>query len=129
MSRKANRQKPARSSVEYFERIIKGHSVVTGLTEVSQNVYSIERTGNRPPIRVLVADIYVVSEADIFEIVTSTYQLNCILLIGFYNKYSNAAKQRAKEENIGLFDMKEFFGAINYTGTKLVCYEPKTKDN
>ena len=129
MSRKSNRDKPLKSSIDYFERVVSGHTAVTNLTEVSENVYLIERTGERPSIRVLVADIYVVSEADIFEIVTSYYDLTCVLLIGFYNRYSNAAKERAISENLGLFNMKEFFGAINYIGQKLITYEPKTKDN
>lgn len=129
MSRSKNREKPLKSSVEYFERVISGHTAVESINEVSENVYEIERTGGRPAIRVLVADIYVVSEADIFEIVTTNYNLNCVLLIGFYNRYSGDAKERAKAENLGLFNMKEFFGAINYIGQKLINYEPKTKDN
>lgn len=129
MSRSKNREKPLKSSVEYFERVISGHTAVESINEVSENVYEIERTGGRPTIKVLVADIYVVSEADIFEIVTTNYNLNCVLLIGFYNRYSSDAKERAKAENLGLFNMKEFFGAINYIGQKLINYEPKTKDN
>lgn len=129
MSRSKNREKPLKSSVEYFERVISGHTAVESLKEVSENVYEIERTGGRPAIRVLVADIYVVSEADIFEIVTINYNLTCVLLIGFYKRYSGDAKERAKAENLGLFNMKEFFGAINYIGQKLINYEPKTKDS
>jgi len=129
MSRSKNREKPRKSAVEYFERVISGHTAVESLMEVSENIYEINRTGGRPAIRVLVADIYVVSEADIFEIVTTNYNLNCILLVGFYNRYSGDAKERAIAENIGLFNMKEFFGAINYIGQKLINYEPKTKDN
>lgn len=129
MSRDKNRETPLRSSIQYFERVIKGHTAVVGLNEISENVYEIERTKGRPSIKVLVADIYVVSEADIFEIVTTNYELTCVLLIGFYNRYSEDAKKRAMLENIGLFNMKEFFGAINFNGTKLVNYEPKTKDN
>jgi hypothetical protein len=129
MSRSKNREKPLKSSVEYFEKVISGHTAVESLTEVSENVYEIERKGELPAIRVLVADIYVVSEADIFEIVTTNYNLTCILLIGFYNRYSGDAKERAKAENLGLFNMKEFFGAINYIGQKLINYETKTKDS
>ncbi len=129
MSRDKNREKPLKSSVAYFERVISGHTAVESLKKVYENVYEIVRTGGRPAIRVLVADIYVVSEADIFEIVTTNYNLTCVLLIGFYNRYSGDAKERAKTENIGLFNMKEFFGAINYIEQKLINYEPKTKDN
>ena len=127
MARNKNRQKPSTSSVAYFERIIGNHNAVASLREVTESVYEIERTGNRPKLRVLVADIYVVGEADIFEIVTSYPGLDCILLIGFYNRTSWAAKERARTENIGLFDIREFFGAINYVGEKMVNYELKRK--
>ncbi len=129
MARDKNRQKPAPSSVAYFERVIGNHNAVASINEVSENVYEIERTGNRPKIRVLVADIYVVGEADIFEIVTSYFNLDCILLIGFYNRTSWAAKERARKENIGLFDIREFFGAVNYVGEKMINYELKRKDD
>lgn len=127
--RKNNRQKPLTSSIEYFERVIGGHNAVKRIQEIADDVYEIERTDERSTLRVLVADIYVVSEADIFEIGSSHYKLDCVLLIGFYNRYSDDAKVRAKSENIGLFHMREFFGAINYTGKKLINYEIKTKDN
>lgn len=59
MSRRKNREKPLKSSVEYFERVISEHLAVKSLKEVSENVYDIERTDGRPEIRVLVADIYI----------------------------------------------------------------------
>lgn len=125
MAREKNRQKPFPSSVSYFENVIGNHNAVKSLVEVSENVYEIQRTGARPPIRILVADIYVVSEADIFEIATTYHGLDCILLIGFYNTTSWAARERAKSENMGLFNMKEFFGALNFIGEKFINYEPK----
>lgn len=128
MTREKNRQKPFPSSVAYFERVIGNHNAVFSLTEISENVYEIQRI-NRPSLRVLVADIYIVSEADIFEIATSYSGLDCVLLIGFYNRTSWAAKERARAENMGLFDMREFFGALNFTGDKFLNYELKKKDN
>lgn len=129
MSRSENREKPRKSSVEYFESVIRGHNAVESLNEISEYIYEIKRTEGRPNIKVLVADIYVVSEADIFEIATTNNDLTCVLLIGFCNRYSDDAKERAITEGIGLFNMKEFFGAINYMGEKLIRYESKTKDN
>ncbi len=129
MSRKGNRQKPLASSIVFFHKIISGHTAVSEFNEVDEDIYEIKRTNERPAIRVLVVDIYVVSEADIFEILSENLNLDCILLIGFNNNYSNSAKELAKSERIGLFDVTEFRGAIHYTGQKLVDYEPKTKNN
>jgi hypothetical protein len=128
MARDKNKQKPLSSSVSYFERVIGNHTAVASIKEVSENIYEIERVFPRTPVRILVADIYVVSEADIIEIVSEHHNLDCVLLIGFYNRTSLAAKERAKSENIGLFDMKEFFGALNFVGEKFINYEPKKQN-
>ena len=42
MSRSKNREKPLKSSVAYFERVISGHTAVESLTEISENVYEMK---------------------------------------------------------------------------------------
>lgn len=129
MSRPGNRQKPTFKNIDFFHTALSGHSKVLEISEVGENLYEIKRTGSSPSIRVLVADIYVVSEADVFEICSENSNLDCILVIGFCNSYSNAAKQLAASHNIGLFNLKEFMGAINFTRQKFINYEPKAKNN
>ncbi len=121
--------KPLRSSLTFFINAIKNHTRVSEVSEVEEHVYEITRTGNRSPLKILVAAIYIASEADIFELKGLYPELDCIVLIGYYNRYSGAAKLLAKRNDIGLFDFREFFGAINFVGQKFLDYEPKTADN
>ena len=78
--RENNRQEIAKSSRDYFERGMKGHSAVQNLINESDDTYSIERTGGRPPITIAVADIYIMGEADVFELHMEHSGINAIVL-------------------------------------------------
>lgn len=124
-----NREALAKSSLSFFENGMQGHNSVWNITELGNNQYIINRTKDRPDLKVLVADIYIAGEADIYEINPRVYGIDCIVLIGFYNRYSYAAKELAKEMNVGLFDNREFFGAVNCTGKAFLNYVRKKKDD
>jgi hypothetical protein len=85
----------------------------------------IERTKDRPDLRVLIADIYIAGEADIIEILNNHPDIDCIVLVGFYNRYSYAAKEYATMSNVGLYDNREFWGAVNCTGPLFLKYKKK----
>ena len=127
--REKNREIVAKSSLRFFENGLQGHSAVWNITDLGDNLYLIQRTKDRPDLTVLVADIYIAGEADIFEINPRSHGIDCIVLIGFFNRYSYAAKELAKEMNVGLFDNREFFGAVNCTGTAFINYVRKKKDD
>lgn len=127
--REKNRQSVLRSSKSFFENGMTGHSAVASITDLGNDMYIIKRTGDRPDIKILVADIYIAGEAEIHEVNPNLFDIECIVLIGFYNKYSYAAKDLAKSMDVGLFDNREFFGAVNCTGKALVNYEKKKKDD
>ena len=94
---------------------------------IDNDVYLIERTLDRPDIKVLIADIYIAGEGDIIEISYDYTDIDCIVLVGFYNRYSGAAKEFARERKIGLYDNREFFGAVNCTGNAFLNYVRKSK--
>lgn len=117
----------AGSTRDFFVRGMAGHSAVLNITRQEGDVYLIERTNDRPDLRVLIADIYIAGEGDIVEITYDYSDIDCIVLVGFYNRYSRAAKEYAKEMNIGLYDNREFFGAVNCTGYAFLNYERKSR--
>ena len=127
--RQKNREPVKKSSYEFFENGMKGHSAVQDIISLGESKYLIKRTQDRPNIKVLVADIYIMGEADIHEINPKQNNIECIILIGFYNRYSFVAKRLAKNMGVALFDNREFFGAVNYTGEAFINYERKEKDN
>lgn len=127
--RRDNRVTVAKSSKSFFINGMQGHNAVGLIVSLGENIYLLKRTLDRPDLKILIADIYIAGEADILEIKPTLYNIDCIVLIGFYNRYSNAAKELAKSMNVGLFDNREFFGAVNCTGKAFINYERKEKDN
>lgn len=117
----------APSTREFFVRGMEGHSAVMCIKHLEVDVYLIERTNGRPDLKVLIADIYIAGEGDIIEITYDYSDIDCIVLVGFYNRYSRAAKAFANERNIALYDNREFFGAVNCTGYAFLNYERKAK--
>lgn len=126
--REKNRESVKYSSSKFFENGMNGHTAVRKIRSAGKDIYEIERTNDRPSIRVLIADIYIAGEADIYEINPSALGIDCIVLVGFYNKYSSAAKDLAKHMDVGLYTNREFFGAVNLSGNKFLNYEPKKED-
>jgi len=121
------RKEIAPSTRSFFVRGMEGHSAVKSISDLGRDVYLIERTKDRPDIKVLIADIYIAGECDIIEITSEYYDIDGIVLVGFYNRYSGAAKDLAKENNIALYENREFWGAVNYTGPAFINYKRKYK--
>lgn len=122
------RKEIAPSTRSFFIRGMKGHSAVKSIKDLGRDVYLIERTQGRPDLKVLISDIYITGEGDIIEITYEYFDIDSIVLVGFYNRYSRAAKDFAKENNIALYDIREFFVAVNYTGSAFLNYERKNKE-
>lgn len=121
------RKEIAPSSREFFVKGMMGHSAVRQVSHEGNDIYVIERTLDRPDLRILIADIYIAGEADIIEISSDYSSIDCIVLVGFYNRYSTAAKELARNMGIGLYDKREFFGAVNCTGKALLNYQRKSE--
>ncbi len=120
------------SEVEYssrlnFEKSMQGHSAVTSLNQIDCNVYRIERAGGRPPLVVRVEEIYIMSGCDVYEIMAENKNIDAIVLVGYYNRYTSDAKKSAKENGVALFRRDEFYGALHRTGKSFMNYVPRPK--
>lgn len=127
MKRK-NIEPVAYSSTNYFLNGMRGHSAVQSITSLGNDKYLIARTNGRDPLTIMVADIYIAGEADLYELSDQIQGVDALILIGFYNRYSSAAKTLAKNMGVGLFTNREFWGAVNLSGDKFMDYVPKGDD-
>ena len=125
MSMREHKREITKSVRDFFERGMRGHTAVWELTSFNDDVYEIKRTGGRPTLKVLIVDIYIFGEADVVELREKYPDIDCIVLVGFYNRYSSSAKDMVKDMGFGLFTNSEFFGALNLTGGKFFNYEKK----
>ena len=87
----------------------------------------IESTGGRPPLVVRVEEIYIMSGCDVYEIMAENKNIDAIVLVGYYNRYTSDAKKSAKENGVALFRRDEFYGALHRTGKSFMNYVPRPK--
>jgi hypothetical protein len=69
-------------------------------------------------------NIYIVGEADVYEITASQPDLEAIVTMSAWNGYSCEAKELCKNMGIGLFTFSQFLGAVHFDGKKYLDYLP-----
>ncbi|MGV7098273.1 hypothetical protein ACWA16_04750 [Bacillus subtilis] len=105
-------QTPRLDSIEFFFNIILNHSKIENIKQIEIPLFSIKKTNGDNLIALLV-DIYIIGDAEILDLMSRYSNLDAIINISMWNKNTKSAKEIAKEQEIGLFDIKEFMGALN----------------
>ncbi len=112
---------PRPESIQYFLDAIGGHNKVRKIEQVEEQLFKITKTNGRK-VLVHLTNIYVVSEAEVIEIMSSHNHIDAIVTISTWNSYSVNGKEVAKANKIGLFLMDEFMGALNFEGNLFINY-------
>lgn len=110
-------------AVKYFHKIMDVHEKVDSVNLVEKDRYkAICEIFLKDERRLVtyVGDVYVLTAADVREIVTEYEEVNCIVVVSNWDHYALEAKKVAKELEIGVFTLKEFMRAINYNGRKFL---------
>lgn len=120
---------PRSESINAFIQGMKNHNRIREIEELSDTYYCLTKDDGQE-LNVVLTNIYIVSEADVYEIINSENynEVNVIITMSSWNSYSKEAKQMAKEHNIALFTYKEFYGALNYDGPKFINYVVKKRN-
>jgi len=118
---------PRPESIEAFKKFVSTKPTVQKVEQLGPQLFKIHRVG-KDDITVHLTNIYIVSEADVQEILADNPQIDCIVTISAWNSYTKDAKNLAKENKIGLFKFKEFLGAVYYDGNKFLDYETPGRD-
>lgn len=104
-----------------------GKPVVSYVREVDDFHYVVERPG-KSTIRVYLTNKYILSVADVMEILEASPDTTCIVSTMTYNHYSPEAKRYCQDREVGLFKTAELFGAVFYDGRRFVDYvQPKRR--
>ena len=101
---------PRKSSIDFFENSISSHSKVTSFFELQNCFYQINRIKHSSNNLVL-TNIYIISIADVYEILSTHQNVNCIITLSSWNHYSGDAKSHCIQNNVGLFKFNELLGA------------------
>lgn len=110
-------QTPRLDSRKFFYNIISNHSKVENIEQIGVPLFSIEKK-NGDTLTVLLVDIYIIGDAEILDLMSRYPNLDAIINISMWNKNVKSAKEIAREHEIGLFEIKEFMGALNCVSRK-----------
>lgn len=102
---------PRKESIQYFEQTLNRHDRVLCWKKISDSYYEIQRK-ELPPIRVFVSNFYALSISDYYEI-SSDYDVDCLITISNWNRVTEDAYVLGKRNDVGVFTMNDFMGAIN----------------
>lgn len=105
-------QTPRLDSINFFKQLISNHSKVDNITQIGFSLFTIEKLNGNTLI-VLLVDIYIITEAEVFDLISRYSDIGAIINISNWNRYTTDAKELAKEQQIGLFMLNEFMGALN----------------
>lgn len=110
-------------AINYFHRVMNEHEKVDRVNLVEEDTYKaifeILLTDGRLLVT-YIGDVYVLTAADVREIVSEYEEVDCIVIVSNWDHYTSDAKDVAKGMRIGVFTLKEFMKAINYNGRRFL---------
>lgn len=112
---------------DYLLKRLNGSPVVSNVQALSRFHYVVERPGKTDLILYL-TNKYILSIADVIEILDEAPETNCIASTMDYNQYSPEAKAYCMELGIGLFRVVELLGAVYYDGDDFLEYVLPDRD-
>lgn len=117
---------PRPESIDFFVNGVTNHEQVTDINKISDIIYEVKKIDGDTLI-VYLTNVYIVTEADIEEITmnASDHEINVIVTMSAWNSYTKEAKEYAKNQNMALFTYREFYGALNFNGSKFINYKIK----
>jgi hypothetical protein len=109
--------------VDYFLGRLNGHSKIASVHR-ENNIFSLERKGGLSSVRAWFCNVYTVGLADYHAIRVQDPEVNCIVTMAGYNRWSRDAKEQGYEDSVGVFKFGEFYGALHHDGDDFVHYKP-----
>lgn len=113
------------SSIEFLEKVLSSHQQVDEYEQVEPGVFRIRRKGGKSNVLLLLVDFYTIGIAEMVEAVERCPKVTCVVTVGSRASWTKDAKEFGKERRIGVFNLKEFFGAL--WSTEPYNYVKKTK--
>jgi len=106
--------KPYYKDIQFVEMKLRGHDRVISFERVgsSDQLFAVARTLG-DTLHVWLSDVYTLGEAEFLFLREKNPEINCIVSVSGYNRYTDEAKEQAVRDRVGLFKIGEFLGALN----------------
>jgi hypothetical protein len=102
-------------NIDFVENALKTHNCVESVTREQDIIFHIERTEDRSAVIAVLVNVYTVSLANVLKISRQYPDVNCIVTCSKWNSYTDEAKDYGRKNKIGIFDVSEFFGSLNWS--------------
>lgn len=112
-------REPRPESVEWLTSVLDSRPGYTTIWRAPHRLIVNRPSGS---IVVHLNNIYIVSEADVVEIMAEMPDVDAIVTVSNWNSWTNSARELARSHGKGLFNAKEFLGAVNFSGHSFVNY-------
>jgi hypothetical protein len=101
------------SAITFFETVLKSHNKVESFHRDKDIFFTILRHPPLCAIRVLLVNEYTLGLAAVMRALAEFPELNCIVTGGEWNAYTREAKEYGLDQEIGIYVISEFVGALN----------------
>ncbi|AVM70927.1 hypothetical protein CO204_02125 [Streptococcus mutans] len=103
---------PRPESVVYFEQTLERHGRIVRYERPEDFIYKLFLSGGKTYL-VWLTNKYTVSINDVVEKINEGF--DALITISMWNSYTYEAKKYALQKHFGLFKIREFMGALNYS--------------
>lgn len=100
------------SSIKFLERVLNNHMCVRHFRRTKDTLFIIHRNRELPLVRALLVNVYTLGLADIFRANDEYPEFDCMVNSADWNHYTNEAKLFGMKNQLGIFTISEFFGAL-----------------
>lgn len=118
---------PWQQHQNFLLTLLGSSSTVASVQALSRFHYVVKRPGKTDLVLYL-TNKYILSVADVMEILDEAPETNCIVSTMDYNQYSPEAKAHCMDLGVGLFRVVELLGAVYYDGDRFLNYVPPKRD-
>lgn len=112
------------SVITFFERSLSGHNKVVSVERTRDILFKIHDNRGRI-LQVLLLNEYCLGLAAVLRALDEFPEAEFIVTGGNWNGYTREAKEYGLTNNIGIFNLGEFMGALNYQNPKAYCKRDK----
>lgn len=105
------------SAISFAERVLSGHNKVASFLRTKDILFTIDHK-NGEIIKMLLVDEYCLGLAAIHRARSEFPDADYIVTCANWNGYTREAKEYGSKNNIGIFNIGEFLGSLNWTNPK-----------
>src|ERR1019366_3961111 len=105
------------SIITFFERVLRTHSKVWKFRRTRDIFFEVDLT-NGEQISVLLVDEYTLGLAALHRALDEFPEAEFIVTGANWNGYTMEAKEWGTDHDLGIFNLEEFLGALNWTEPK-----------